>query len=434
MIDVFIIFSIIIGIIGVLRETYDVLKSHSLKICHLFFIMYSITYGILLAYFLYSYEYNKADIPYLKNNLGELFLWQLLALVGYFILKIFSSQGKNKQKTIIDNYRSEDISALQYSAVISLIIGIISLHLWSSAYGGIFPLILIGDAVRAGYANVNSVMTVFMRPASILIFTTLLFITLLHYKRKGRFFNYICVVISFTYSLLYLFAADGRFTTAMYFLLVFFAIFKVFKTNQFTKKKLIRVFVASLCALIFIFALDTIADSLRNKDVNDLSDHNFLLAEFDYIYMTGVHVVNKVIDGHGAWLLFHDILGGLFAWIPVRYKPDSIIGIWDYNTKDIAGEYASGQIPTDFVSTSLYDASFLGIIIFGVFWGIILKQIESVKDKKHIFNEPLYCYFSYLMIRLPNYTVLSDPVSNLFPVFISYMIYRIISGGSYKKK
>ena len=431
MIDIFILFSSIVGLIGISREAYDVIKTHSLKISNLFFIMYSITYGVQLAYFLYSYEYNKATIPYIKNNLGVLFLWHLLAIIGYFILKFFSSQVKKKQKRNI--YTSKDVNALQFSAVVSLIIGIICLHLWSSAYGGIFPLILIGDAVRAGYGNVNSIMTIFMRPASILMFTTLLFITLLRCKKSGRVFNYLCVFISFTYSLLYLLAADGRFTTAMYFLLVFFASFNVFEINQFTKKKLVRVFVVSICALLFIFSLDTITDSLRDKDANDLSDHNFILSEFDYIYQTGVHIINKVMDYNGSWLLFHDILGGVFAWFPIRYKPESIIGIWDYNTKDIAGEFATGQIPTDFVSTSLYDASFLGIIIFGVFWGLMLKRMESVKYNCHIFSEPLYCYFSYLMIRLPNYTVLSDPVGNMFPVFITYVIYRIICGRNYKK-
>ena len=56
--------------------------------------------------------------------------------------------------------------------IICFIISAISLFLWTKAYGGLWGLIMIGDKVRDGVANVQNPLAFFARPAKMILISS----------------------------------------------------------------------------------------------------------------------------------------------------------------------------------------------------------------------------------------------------------------------
>ena len=98
---------------------------------------------------------------------------------------------------------------------------------------------------------------------------------------------------------------------------------------------------------------------------------------------------------------------------------------WNYNTILTTNDFF-GQFPCDFASTSLYDLSFVGSLVFGVFWGMILKKIEVLRNKNSTFSDVCYYAFSTSLFRLVDYCMLYDFVLGIFSATIFVLIYSTV--------
>lgn len=424
----YIVIVLLISAFFLMRDAFLVHKTKSLSIFTVFSVMYVLIHGVLLSYFLSYMEKYPSDTFYLNHHLFQLKIWTFLSLVLYLIIRfVYYWPGKEKQNIIDKRRLNKDKS--QSLAVILLFIGSASFFLWSYAYGGIINVVLIGDYIRAGQSQINNSLAFMLHPARVLLFATLLF-ALLVKKGTRKTLNSILLLISFVLSVFLLLAMDGRFMAAMFFVMLFFCATDIFAAHEITKKKVFLMSGLALLALFFISIMDSITEIIRLGSVSDeyTPDDPFLIREFTYVIKSGAFSVDWKMKHPDDYMIFDDLITGLFAWLPTAFKPDGFTQIWQFNTHLQAGtQYTLAETPCEMVSTSVYDLGFFGIIIFGLFWGSVIRYVDIKGRQNHsIISKAVYCYMAYIFIRLSAYCQLYDVVKDLFPIFVAWFFWRIV--------
>ena len=231
------------------------------KICiiNVFGITYGIIYGFftavyLLCYCLFDYKFSRIKYDYI--SLGSLGIWITFAIIGYIGISIVYSFSMEKKACFseMNNEIFQDQSQLlrlQITSIGCLAIGFVSLFLWSYAFGGIFELLKVANAVRSGHYSGFNKLAFFKHPARIV--TMVSFISLKLIKKKYKvFLNVLIFAVSFLLSMLYLFASDGRLTLGLYILILLFMATDIFK-KELKLSKLLQSLYAGTVSSVFIF-------------------------------------------------------------------------------------------------------------------------------------------------------------------------------------
>ena len=427
--------SLMFGIISLIYEILDIKKRKSIRIINVFGLMYCLTYGFFTSIIMLSYEFTEKQfrrIVYTNTMLNSLWVWLVLALVGYFIirfvyeLKPTKPNLKHKSATLESDIR--DCQRLLITSLVCLIIGIISLFLWSYAYGGIFELIKVANTVRSGNNEIKNSLAFFKHPARIVTLVSYVSIILIQKKYK-RNLNVFLFVVSFIFSILYLFASDGRLSMAMYLVILILIGFRIFTDNTKFNKKIFLLCITAIFALMLIMRMDFITNYIRTGDNLD-ADSNFvfdsILDEFAYVIVAGQNSSNLWLTEGSPFLIVHDIMSGIFAWFPSFIKPGDFINIWDYNTQSCQmTNLYSGQWPTDFVSTSIYTLGLFGIFVFGAFWGRVIRQIDEQRNNNSLFFDVVYYSLSMAFLRLVDYCMLYNFILGIFYIFVAFVVWKI---------
>lgn len=420
------VFSFTFSLLGLWWEIRNILKNKSLTISSLVGIMFVFTYGILpLAVMLMhiSSGFSISTIYYLydysDDGLSQTFVWQTLGILAYIIIR-YSTRKVNRVTS--QNVARYDCSILQIATCFSLVIGVISIYLWSKAFGGILDLIKVASVVRSGLSHVDNRLAFFKHSARLVIITSFSSLLLVK-KRHKTVFNMIMFLISFVFSILFLLANDGRMSFAMFFIIVIFISLDIFSEKEFTRKKLVLLCVMACMAMIFMLKLDSLTYYIKHGTFEPSSKNSFLestVNEFAYIMISGQKAVNHASTLQ--LLIIDDILNGIQAWLPTSLKIFDVRNVWDYNT-ELTTKNFFGQFPCDFISTSLYDLSYAGPVAFGFAWGFIIKKIEKLKTKSTMCSVVSYYALSTSLFRLVDYCLLYDFVLGIFSIAVFAFIY-----------
>ncbi len=421
------------GVATLVCEVIDMVRRKSIKLINIFCVMYSLTYGFLTSAILLSYEFFETKytrIVYNNDMLNSLWLWSLLAFCGYAIIRlVYKIKLFTPQKSLIKDDDERQNARLMFTTVASLMIGLVSMYLWARAYGGIFELIKVANAVRSGFEGTTNSLAFFKHPARILTFVSYATVVLIERNYK-KVLSIALFSVSFVASLLYLLAGDGRMSMAMYLVILFFVIIGVFKDNINLGKTALIIVIMAVAAIALMMAMDTITHYIRKGEIVEMSSEGIvkdILDEFAFVVVAGQNSANQFLTEGSPFLIVHDIMYGVFAWLPSSLKPGDFINIWNYNT-ELCNMYTNmaGQWPTDFVSTSIYTLGPIGIFVFSAFWGFVIKFI----DKKHIGNNNIffsvfYYVLSMSFLRLVDYCMLYDFVLCLFYMFVAFVVWKI---------
>ncbi|MBR5553295.1 MAG: hypothetical protein IKV98_05545 [Clostridia bacterium] len=442
--------SAVFGIFIFVRETRAVKQLNSFGIINLFGYMYGLTYGILPTAVLLTYKYADLNlshgyymIDYTSVGLKRMYVWFFLSIVGYAVIQItykFFLDGKYSKikNSIIEKdpayFLKEEkngamLGTLQICILICFIVACVSMYLWLRAYDGFWGLIKIADQVRDGVSDVKNPLAFFLRPAKMI--TTVFFMSMVLVKKKyNRDFNFVIMCVSFVLSVLMLLALDGRLAMVMYLIVMVLLAGEFFKVGGFSSKKLLRMVIIGLLALAFVMNMDSFTFFLRNGYWRDAAQSGSAiedtLLEFTYIITGAQHAVQTSIEANGPILIGEDIVAGLFAWVPSSLRPDGIINIWDYNTELCTiGNYIYGQLPCDFITTSIYYLGVAGPLVNGIFWGIVIKTLDYFHLKNNNSIQDIFYYaLSMRIFRLVNYCLLYDFVLGIFDIFLAYVIWK----------
>lgn len=433
-------FALLFFIIVTMDQILVLKKQRSIKLINIFSMTYGTTYGLLLFTYLFLYKIMGVEvirIVYTESALNSLWYWFGFAVLGYtsiqFVYRLAFSSKETKRVEIPKEKKelsSHSFFCLQFTGIVCLIVGVASFYLWAKAYGGISELISVANAVRGGWSDIVNPFAFMKHPSKTVLFSSYIFLKLIKKKRKV-FLNSIFMLISVVFSICYIMANDGRMTMAIYFVILMFMALDLFAEKISIGRKTLAVLIILLIAIVLILNMDAFTASLRGDELesNDASLAEGMLKELSYIVASAQTSVRWWKTSGFDFMVVDDVLSGIFAWLPTSVKPGSFVNIWDYNTRiylEDPNVVNTSTVPTDYISTSIYDFGVFGCIAFGMFWGFIIKKLDKAKDKNtDPFYEIVYYTLAMSIFRLVNYCLLYDFILNMFNIVIAAVVWKV---------
>lgn len=433
----------IFGLYCIGREVRRIIRLKQIRISNLILIMYGITYGIVLSLLLlfndmgiYRTQGTFLMVDYSSQGLKYLTWWFFAAVIGYIsfrsagILRIKESSRQQNAESPPTQAQSVLLERLQYTSVVCLAIGIVCFWIWTSGWGGYMNMFLNAREIRNGSYGIKNTVAFFAKPAHIVATVSIMSVFLVK-QRKNVLLNKVIFVISFVISLLYYLAKDGRMIMAMYLLIVLFMWNDMFEKQTNITKKLVKLGFGFALFVVIVLNMDKITYLLRygtDLVANDSETAlQSIMDELSYIYVAGQTSLKQFLSGGSPFLIGHDVVSGLFAWVPSALTPKGLINIWSYNTQLVAGSKALAQYPCDLISTSIYDLGVFGPIILPAVWGAIINKLERMKKagSSPIFIV-LYYGMSMTLLRGINYSMISSTVASMFHLFVAAVVFWVM--------
>lgn len=421
----YLVFGFIIAIINIYKIKKDKKLSTIILVNAYYLIIFVITPICVLL--------KNGEIPYYiyTNKQKYYYLVLVNAVIGYAFLNI----GYNiKIENEGNNTRTKN---LILSGYIILSIGWIALFLWTKAYGSLTGIFRYASLIRSGYVIIYNKYT-FVKPfCPMLIFAFVIFysklLELKAYNANKKILIVVGLLISAIGSYIYIIANDGR----MFILIVLLTIIIPYiekKSKKMDFKKIIIYFFIGIMIMIILGQLDNITYYLRNKQKRQKKVDNDVITivanELGYTYSNNININyfrdEEIVENY---TIFKDIKNIVLAWIPQSLKPEDAINLFDYNTSFYKD--ATGQLPTDLITASIYKFGNVGVVILPLFVGIVFKILEKKLFQKR--NESTYyltvgCLtIMYLGLRFMAYYDLSQILFGSFYIIISMIIVKIIS-------
>ncbi len=435
---------IAIGIIYIGREIIYINRKKVLGLISVFRVMYSFIYGFLPGIFLLRINNHTTTLHIITANESTYFtnmtIILIISILEYIVLCLAYDGTRNSRY-----YRREfpviSDNSLKMAISVVIIFGIVSLVMWTRAFGSIWNLMVHADAVRANYSNVSNPVA-FMEHFTKVFFAAFFvsFSLFLYEKRnkKRRTYTFFLLIVSLFLSLVVMMCTDARGSIGMIILVAAFYYFnEKIAYNELNVNSAIRkiIIIASL-ALIAIIASGSVMNKIRTGTMISVGAGNIidiLETEFGYTIQSQVAAVNSLSDNPFQYMIINDTLGGIFSWFPSRFVPFKLpTNLWDYNTQ-ILGSYDStfsGQAPTDFVTASMYLFGWSGVVIFPALFGWFLKIIETLLRlvRYSPYLMALYAIFSYYCLWWVSHCSLRYTVLQFFGIFLTHIIIMFFHG------
>lgn len=436
---------IILAIIIAIREVKRLKKNKKLSAMNFFMFFFLIIYCIVPISCLKTIsEGNNLKYGY-NDYFYEHYISYIFTIISYICVNIGYGILKNKQdykKEIID---SKSTSFL-VSSIIIVILGWISLILFTKAYGSIFGMFEYAAKVRDGIVVVNNPYT-FLNPiCSFLLLATYNFvIILINAKDKGSVFKFLIVmllILSIFGSIVYLMSDDSRTKMLIYFLVIMLCVFHK-KIQNINYKSLILLVIAFIIVMFLITNLDTINNFIRKNKTEmeiktSLNISEILVKEYSHIYTNSLNLINwkntgKIVENRA----FENAKALSVAFFPKRIKQKlNVTDMGDYNTSFYSN--ATGEIPTDLITASIYTWGYPGILITTTFIGIVLKIIdrtfERYKELNGYYRILFYIFACKETLYFIVYYDLSVLIYNLSDLIITYILIRTMNSIFTKNK
>ena len=415
-------------------RTYRLNNSISMKLCcKSMFLFIEGIIPLIVFYTKVRYDKRYSDIfliDYSTDGINALYVMWLFSVIGYFSICL-ACDMKNYINFSIRNscpkFKKYNDNLLLPTTIITLCIGIVSMHLWTKAFGGIQEFIMQADLIRAGRSNIPNRFAFLLHTSRCVITSSYALFIILKYRRSNKTIVRVLWIVATVYSILFLLCTDGRLAAGFYFLT--YAIIKVkIGGKRYNTKKIIISAISIILVITFIMKMDDITYFIRSGVWNGASSKNEIsssfIGELMYIYNSTQYVImnHKTIPLQ----IFNDLGYGLFAWLPTKFKPSVFLRIWKINT-DLINLLVNGEIPFGIIAQGYYDLRILGVFILPYIYGRIIKRVDLMNTDS-AFGSTLFAAIFYIMLRVVAYGMIYDFVLALFNVVIFYCIYRFLNG------
>lgn len=417
------------------------IKKHSFISLKSFFELYFfLVYGLTPIISLVSFQ-NPDNVHEFYFTMEPKYYYFLFAItvLFYAVYKFsaffFEHRKSTNRLTTDKKTKWIDVSSNRFFFVtlILSLIGLISLFLWSKAFGFPWDVIKYANAIRSGRSPIQNNLTFFKPFCSFMIIAFYNNVIMLK-KTKFKIMNIMLLVINLTFSIIFLLGNDSRM-----FILVFFLCLILYFKNKNVRLSLKTFFVYLSIAGLAIFVLgelDNFTYYLRNNSVRE-TDNNAIesgLSEFAFTYRNGVNVLyfydnDMLPEMHEA----KDLKNIVTAWLPERFKLGREY-LGDLNTSYYYN--ATGGIPTDIITASIYKFHLLGLVLMPVFVAGVLDAIERFLTKrKSEFTVLIYNLIGCsTCLRIIAYYDLSNILSSSFYIIISTCMVLLFCSSSKKKE
>lgn len=438
----------ITGSIYLWREITFIRIENDLLIISYMRLMYAFTYGFIPSMLCFIYAISNIQVSlvyiivdYSDDGLFCLYLLWFFSLIGYCGLNIgYRYNIKIKTSKIKSRRKAFQLTELQtiFIAFSILIIGFVSLYLWTKTAGSISEFILKANWYRGDYTNsLHNNYAMFRQPANLVTISALIFFCcILNHDKKYRVICFLGYILAMFSSVLFLLCSDGRLQIAMFFgiQIIGFVLYRNDNKFNFGKKQVFVIAMIAFAGLLFISKLDIITGYIRFGEIietthSDDSLFAYIMNEFGFVYESVQMSIKTNLFNDGKMMLIDDVVRGIFAFLPSRFTPDGFEQIWRYNTYLCTGSHTTGTIPCDMLSQSIYDLKIIGVLFVPMFWGQIVRKVEEAfKEGKEVpFNRALYLGLAMLFFRLINYCGLADFSRGIFSYLVTMIIAILIT-------
>lgn len=429
------ILSYILGLVIIVSEFFYIVKNKQLKLISLVRLFFALIYGITagsiyLQVFQQGYlGSNVAQIDFSDYGIKQLWMIYLFSVIAIMFLNLgYLKFKKEKFKQIRIKERLISSNCLEITALILTIVGAISLLLWTNVYGGPLGILPYANDLRAGRdIGIYNPFSFFMKLCQFSMLGSYIFFGIfLTERKKYVLFGF---VISSIFSFLYVLANSSRMWFVLYFVILFI-IYEGYNKKRKKKKKnyYLKYMVMLIGALILMSAAEPIMAILQNDDISkdihmNINPLKLLSEEFFFPFVSSQTAINAHINGIENFRFITDILSGLLAWLPSRFRPEDIKQLEIVNTILINGTTIYGGMPTDIIAVSIYDFGFMGVAILPYIFGRMIRRMQSIFDKNNnLYYKILYILTGFYMVKAVAYTDFANIMSNIFYVVCGHIL------------
>lgn len=321
----------------------------------------------------------------IMGSLGLLFGWQLLP-----------KRAMWKYGSYFQNFKIKSSTRWLY---IMVIVAILSQYLYTLDYGGFIGYFEYNRMIRSGiFYGFDRSKFSFLKPfGHFATLACLAFWGLLISNRKNT-----SIVIGFTISLIFscyvIYASAGRVSMMSFLAILPISLAIKYKANYLT------FFVAYFAiAASGITSLYVISNLLGLKGAENIQF--YAIREASFPFTSFFANLREGFLFHTFWEIFIS---------PLHLVPSSLTSSWLLdasvtNTTIIMGapkgEYGvTGSIPTDMLTFGLMQFHFLGVVIYAVFLGYLLRVVSEIAGSFSVAGLS-YTFSAYVMIRIGVFSI-----------------------------
>lgn len=432
---------IIFSIPAIILIVMNIARQHKLSIMHMCSVMYIATLFVVPAIILFGYINRgiyPSGISFDDCDLWTFYVQMFLTIIVYIFLHL----GYMVKQRSVEQYFTNKNQHILFNAIIFSVISMVSLVLWASGYGGITELVANANRIRAGRLLSSNSFTFFKHfvPLSLLA-TWMLFNLIIRKEIQNSYMKFwagMLLLGDTVLSSIYIQANDGR-LLLMVFGLMFFLIYFKYQyeiRSAKTSSMMLKASIILFASTFIIFNADAILSMMREEISVELESIQLIKnisGEFAFIISGTQRSLLQFASTDFKWMIGNDIINGVFAWLPTSMKPIILEDVWDYNTGLLwTGGY--GQTPTSIVAQSVYDMGMLGVIMIPFIYGIFIKKVELILEKRkgNIFYDTVYLVLGFYICKGIPYFSIYNIMINTFFVVIAIFIYKIITRVSYR--
>lgn len=429
------------GIFIVLYTFFDLKKSKS-KFQIIFFInmFYSIIYGFapaVICLYVYNNGGNESPLNYIyftPEGIYYIILFLFSSIIGFIGIN-FGYRIKCNTKVA----KSKNITkkGIRIAAFFLMIIGWLSLLLWTKVYGGPIGILPYANALRAGRdIGIYNPWSFMMKLCPFLQFSTYMFFS--YFLTKKNKIDLIMFLFSGVGAFLYILANSSR----MHFALFFVMLILIYAGHhKLSMKMYIFLCIVGFLSLVVMHMGESMMRVLQNDTINQSSEGTFNLAEilrneFFFPMSSFQTYMNSANDGKIGIRILIDIQNAFFSWLPSRFKPSGLVGLEATNTILNRGTTLYGGLPTDFITTCFYELGLFGLFIFPVLFGYLAKIFE--RRLRMLFSDDyfkvIYVLGVFYFVKAIGYGDPANIMSNIFFLVWGHIFTRIICKFKIRRK
>lgn len=437
------------GVVYLAREILYILRARAIKLVSMARIMYAFVYGFFP--FLVCLRYESGTLSYqLFIDDGQaqsrMLIVLVLSVVAYSAFSLAYSTTKKSRK-YTESYRSIEPGSLQLAGVLILVVGFLSLFLWTRAYGSVSGFIQHAGAIRSRRSPIYNPFAFLEHFTKVVQVAEYIFLALLIYQKGilNKVVNLLLLGLSTYGCIIFSLATDARGNVGLVAFSILLYILNVrLKAGQIGIKRALRQFGATL---VMVFTLMVFSEGLLNYlrsgvFVSSNASRDFfgiLEKEFGFIIRTQEVCIAETGMGGITPKLLDDLLNAALSWVPSRFIFFAVpAGLWDYNTQILMKWFGPfiGQAPTDIVSASLYLAGPIGYIVVPAVFGVIMKKVETrfCRRESDYYLDILYFSLMQHALSLVSHFSFEAPVLALFYLFLGNLIVQAVAFACRKRQ
>ena len=389
-----------------LTRTKDT-KFDFLSLFHLFFILlYS-----LPGYFITDltnlservidpsdYGLTTYNVQHNYQVLIAIFLTYALVIAGFY-----AASAQDYGSRIILTSKSD--KAIWRIALGILFIGLGSIVVYSSQYGGVVQAVLQANLIRAGAVE-RGALGFFIKFVYFNFFAAYLIASLLFMRKKqqGRTLLWLLLVIAVASSLIAAFMVSARATMILAFA-NFYLAYLLYKRKLALPIILPLLFVTVLFIIYgkaFFYSLSGFSEGgyieafSRFQDATQSKTDNSFISNLMRVFSYGFISTNAAFQENYTLRLLGDWISGFASFMPDKIiKIDIANNVSKDNSIFLLG-HSDYTIPTGFIASCVYSWSWAGVILFSFFYGWLGRFIQTVLQR-HLY-QIFWTPFVYVVI------------------------------------